>query len=380
MRIVRLIIFATAFLSFGAAAQVKLRTGDYIAAPTFEYARDFSEGLAAVKANGLWGFIDLTGRLVINHQFNPNQAQFNSSFTEGLVAINFAAGGRWGFADKKGNIVINPQFEGDYYTPPFFSEGLACIEKNLKWGFIDRTGKWVIEPKFPSRTWFSDGLAPFTDDESRGWKQGYIDKTGRVVIESRFDSAYQFYHGRAQVVESGRTYYIDKVGNEVLAPLFPEADEYQDGLAMFSIHDPSVADLYRGNPEDVPYIYGFKDRNGQVVIAPQFQAGAFSDFFGQFSEGLAAVEYFEAGNRSKRFFPAGKYGFIDKTGRLVVTPRFDGAEPFSQGLAAVRVDKKYGYIDKTGKWVVQPVFDSASSFHEGAALVEKDGKYGFISR
>ena len=40
----------------------------------------------------------------------------------------------------------------------------------------------------------------------------------------------------------------------------------------------------------------------------------------------------------------GKYGFIDKQGKWVIQPRFDDAERFSDGLAAVRIGD-----DKTGK-------------------------------
>ena len=35
----------------------------------YEDARSFSNGLAAVKVNGLWGFIDLSGEMVIEPAF-----------------------------------------------------------------------------------------------------------------------------------------------------------------------------------------------------------------------------------------------------------------------------------------------------------------------
>jgi hypothetical protein len=34
-----------------------------------------------------------------------------------------------------------------------------------------------------------------------------------------------------------------------------------------------------------------------------------------------------------------RWGFIDKAGRTVVEPRFDGARPFSDGMAMVEVWK-----------------------------------------
>ena len=50
-----------------------------------------------------------------------------------------------------------------------------------------------------------------------------------------------------------------------------------------------------------------------------------------------------------------KYGFIDKTGRIVVAPKYDEFIRFSDGLAMILVGEKYGYIDKTGRIVIKSV-------------------------
>src|SRR3990170_1437960 len=63
--------------------------------------------------------------------------------------------GKWGFIDKTGKYVINPQF--DYVFS--FSEGLARVRLGGKWGFIDKTGKYVINPQFDGADSFSEGLA-----------------------------------------------------------------------------------------------------------------------------------------------------------------------------------------------------------------------------
>jgi hypothetical protein len=81
----------------------------------------------------------------------------------------------------------------------------------------------------------------------------------------------------------------------------------------------------------------------------------------------------------------GKWGFINRTGEVVIKPRFDGVIGFSDGLAAATVDKKMRYIDKTGKEVLQAhEFESASAFQEGMAAVAvlKDGvkTWGFIDK
>ena len=52
---------------------------------------------------------------------------------------------------------------------------------------------------------------------------------------------------------------------------------------------------------------------------------------------------------------------------------------FYEGLVAVHnKNYKWGYMDKTGKIVVPCMYDSANRFNEGLAAVLKDGKWGIL--
>jgi hypothetical protein len=60
----------------------------------------------------------------------------------------------------------------------------------------------------------------------------------------------------------------------------------------------------------------------------------------------------------------GEWGFVDRTGAVVIAPQFAEAPVFSEGLAAAAVMGEdrlpvWGFIDATGRWVVQPRFESA---------------------
>ncbi|ECC1273812.1 WG repeat-containing protein, partial [Campylobacter coli] len=53
----------------------------------------------------------------------------------------------------------------------------------------------------------------------------------------------------------------------------------------------------------------------------------------------------------------GRWGFIDRSGKFVIKPKFDSIWDFSEGLAKVKLNGKYGFIDKSGKIVIEPKFD-----------------------
>ncbi len=119
--------------------------------------------------------------------------------------------------------------------------------------------------------------------------------------------------------------------------------------------------------------YGFIDKSGKVVIEPQFDIESewdkvYHSRSGAFSEGLALVK------------KDGKWGFIDKNGKMVIEPQFDEAGDFFEGFACVEKDGKWGFIDKSGKMVIEPQFDYPGYFSEGLAQVIKDGKYGYIDK
>lgn len=65
----------------------------------------------------------------------------------------------------------------------------------------------------------------------------------------------------------------------------------------------------------------------------------------------------------------GKYGFIDAGGRVVIRPQFDGALPFTEGLAAVSIGKRWGFIDSSGRVVVPLSYYGVSPFSDGVAAV-----------
>jgi len=110
-------------------------------------------------------------------------------------------------------------------------------------------------------------------------------------------------------------------------------------------------------------LYGFINKTGKIVVKPQFEEAE------SFSEGLAPVMIDK------------NYGYIDKTGKTVIEPQYDDVMgSFSAGLAAVKKGGKWGYVDKKGKIVIEPQFDVASPFSEGLALVVIEFKCGYASR
>ena len=137
----------------------------------FDYACSFSEGLAAVKINGLYGYVDKKGQIVIEPQFT-DAGDFNDNVAiVGIKNKKFCIDRFGKIISKKYDCIIT------------FSEGMAIVELKGKRGYINATGELVIQPSFVSALNFSEGLAPVYVDKK---KLGFVDKTGELAIPAKF--------------------------------------------------------------------------------------------------------------------------------------------------------------------------------------------------
>lgn len=74
-----------------------------------------------------------------------------------------------------------------------------------------------------------------------------------------------------------------------------------------------------------------------------------------------------------------KYGYVDTSGNVVIPLKFDNAECFSEGLAAVNFGNRWDHIDRNGESMGRN-FGSAGNFYDGVAFVYIDGGWGAIDK
>lgn len=111
--------------------------------------------------------------------------------------------------------------------------------------------------------------------------------------------------------------------------------------------------------------YGFMDKTGDVVISAKYVCVCYPGF----SEGLAFVSEKQSANGDFTWI------CIDTLGKKVFSlGRNDPEESFSEGFAVITDYDKYWFIDKSGKQVFGKKFGYACEFTDGYARVS-DEKY-----
>ncbi|WP_230657156.1 WG repeat-containing protein [Psychrobacter sp. I-STPA10] len=109
--------------------------------------------------------------------------------------------------------------------------------------------------------------------------------------------------------------------------------------------------------------YGFVNHQGEIVV-PIIYDQAYSFY----QNDLARVQL------------AGKYGFVNKQGKLVIPTIYDYADSFSDGFARVTQQGKVGYIDQQNKVVIPFDYEAGWHFNKGFVTVKKEDKYGVINQ
>lgn len=312
--------------------------------------------LFPAKQNGLYGYIDGNGNMVIKPQFEDAE-----EFFEGLAAVEL--NDKYGFIDKRGNMVIQPRFENiSGFMHRGFSEGRAIVRLGKdNYNVIDRSGEIISKDTHYDCIIlnYSEGLCPVIIGD-RGC---YIDTSGKMVIGPRFEVTREFTEGLAVVELDGKRGFIDKTGAIQITPRFYNAEPFSEGLSAVSKLEEKKG-LF-GRPKGV-YIegkYGYINKNGDTVIEHRYDKAR------PFHEGLASVKVDE------------RWGFIDRMGNTVIAARYGYVSNFSEGLVAFAEDRLYGkqgYMDKTGHVVIEPRYDTAFEFNNGLARVEWGSKSAYI--
>lgn len=134
----------------------------------------------------------------------------------------------------------------------------------------------------------------------------------------------------APIQQDGKWGYADKNGKVVIKPQFSLASKFSEGLALVWIGgvpltDPVVKSFVK---------MGYIDTRGHWVIHSRFEYYFFDDF----SDGFVAFRR-----------QSSKWGYMDRAGKIAIRPQFDWAGSFSSGVAPVLLDSKCAHVDKTGK-------------------------------
>lgn len=197
------------------------------------------------------------------------------------------------------------------------SKGLKAFNEGELYGFKDSLGNVVVKPQFDAVV---GHLAEPLNPVSKNGKFGYIDPKGDVVIPFRWDYAFNF-------------------------GMYGEPD-----LAMVNLGGQEWRESAMPVGPIKPGYVGFINRKGEVVIPIKYT------FFNHFIDGVAFFSTDKNIRDKKNGACTGRIGLIDKTGRVIVEPKYDKVfDYYANGkyYFVVGLKGKFGALTTEGKDLIE---------------------------
>lgn len=393
----------------------------------YEELFPFKDGLAKVKISGKYGYIDRSGKEVIDCDYDSiggffafvtcfkknttngiinkrGQIISNTMHTYGFLGIEFSEGLAkvyemrsglcyTGFINEEGRVIIPCKY-GHYGYASEFSEGYAVVEHF----FIDKNDRKlsINYGNIQGLSQFEEGLAGVWKKDSwlfGKWVHGFINKEGKLAIPFLYESAYSFSEGLVAVKKNGYWGFLNKDGKEIIPIIYDKIEAqytgkdivygFHDGFAKVKLNNTDVyinkdgRNIMSSNYKRIDGIgeglakvinnddlYGFIDNTGKEVIICQYDSASV------FENGISII------------LKNGKWRTIDKKGNTIISfkNRYDVIESHAEGMYVVKINDKYGYSDINGIEVIKCQFNKAVKFSEGLALVELNDDKFYITK
>lgn len=343
----------------------------------------YEENALKVQKDGKWGLIHYNGKETLKMEYDEIVAIVGIK-----NAFRIQKDGKYGIADSDGKVVIEPKYSEITNLGTDNKSGYIIKDENGKYGIIDYSNNQILEAKF-------DGIEKVYGNNEYvvtvGGKQKLVDAEGKDVLTTGFEQIQTILKDKQAgvIFISKGKYGVMKTSGEVTIPAnLDELKEAKEGFLIAkkdgkygvidlaqtqkigyeytSIQYNEKADIYIA--EDSNYIAhlmnsNFEEKVSGILMKLEVEKGYIELRVGE--ENKYYNLKFEEKNITD-IYPAntlylskkdGKYGFTDKTGKVIVDYQYDDAtEQNTSGFAGIKKDGKWGSIDSKGNIMQEPTY------------------------
>ena len=331
----------------------------------------YEENILKVEKDGKFGLINLTGKELTSidyEEISPIQGIKN--------ALKVKKNGKYGIINDEGKEILKTQYVEIDNIGKDDKSGFIIKSDNGKSGVVDYSENVVIEPIY-------DGMEKVYGNDyyvaKKANKQILVQKGGTEVKSFDYDEI----KGISSNIDNGiiytknNKYGIAKItGESVIAVTYEDLKEAKSGIFIAKKDGKyGIIDISNNTKIEFKYKSINYDEKADIYIAEteDFNNDIIDNTFAIKQSGILINIDDEKGYIELRQGEEYKYynfKFEEKNVKDIFT---------SNTLYLSRKNGKYGFIDKNGKVVVDYIYDDATEQNEyGYASIKKGGKWGSI--
>ena len=169
----------------------------------YKEAFGFSNGLAPVSIEGKWGYIDVTGKIIIPAIYDSPYA-FNNA---GVAIVRI--GDKFGLISKSGSVVLPLEYD-KLFT--FNTNDYWLVKNNNLYGIVNNAGKLILPIEYKDIEKFAGDAVVVKKND---YAYGYFHKNGKMLTECIYSTAKEFSNGLAFVSRwEGEKYMYAKLNSK----------------------------------------------------------------------------------------------------------------------------------------------------------------------
>ena len=233
---------------------------------------------------------------------------------------------------------------------------MYVIIENGKQKLVKKGGEEVLIQNFDKIVGISkakeDGAGViFTKDN----KYGFMNLKGEVLIDATYEELKEAKQGVFIAKKDGKYGIIDLSKTEKLSFNFQSIVYYENADIYVAEDEKFNANILNGNFETklTGILLDINTDKGYIKL----RVGEEYKYYNLKFEEKNASDIFTANTLflSKK---DGKYGFVDKDGKVIIDYIYDDAtEQNSCGYAGIKKDGKWGSVDNKGNVVIEPIYN-----------------------
>ena len=331
----------------------------------------YEKNVLKVKKNGKYGLINLDGKELVTTQYEEIQTM------KGIEnCLKTKKEDKCGIVNSEGKVIIENKYADIAILGKDDKSGFVIKNEEGKFGVLNYLGIQVLEPKYEEvKNVYGNDM--YVIKEANAEK--LVNKDGNVVLETGYDKISSILKNKENGIifeKEGKFGVMSLTGEVKINPEYQQLAEAKDGVLIAKNNDKyGIITIANEKKIDFSYtaikyvesadIYVLETENASASIIDSNFETKLTGIVNQINEEKGYIKI-RIGEEYKYY----NFKFEEKTASDILS---------SNTLFLSKKDGKYGYVDKEGKVVVDYTYDDAKEQNScGFAAVKKDGKWGAI--
>ncbi len=318
-----------------------------------------------------YGYINYRGKMILKPEYTELERVTGIANEKELYFIAFKDGQAGLLKGKK--LILNYEYEDVQYSS---LNDVFVVQRNSKQGVVSKKGETIVNTEYDTITFGGMYI-----DAKKGNNIYLFDLKGASIEDKEIISKTATENGNYFIIVDQNDIYsvVDSQGNVIIDNNYSYIEYVsEDYFIVAKDGKNGIVDISGKSVVDLAYTSIFRLNDTQILQAEKIETKTI-DLYGSNMHKIASQENATITTGKNYILLASDkdFAYYDFSGN-----KLEAKDIFPNNqLFAKKINDKWGFVDKSGNIVVQNEYEMVTEFNEyGFAGIKKDGKWGVMEQ